>query len=276
MASFKYFLAPMEDITGSAFRTVCFGLGADVTFTELVRVQALARKNQSTWSRIVFHDDTPTVIQLLGSRDVFFKKFLSDFEPKKGFLGFNLNLGCPSPRIIALGQGCAMVRRISKVKKLAAIIRDAGYGFSVKMRLGLNKQDKDNRVYLNLIDAVDADYFVVHARYGSQTYAEPADHSVFEKCVAFGKTIIANGDIKSLEQVELLKNAGVKGAMIGRAAVREPWIFARLKGLDFPSADEVSKQYMSLAKKFDEPFRYQKNFLKHFSRDTSFLSESVA
>ncbi len=264
MKPFPFMLAPMEDITGPGFRSICHRYGADLTFTELTRVEGLARRNASTWSRLQFPDETPVVIQLLGANEQHFKRFLSLFRPEKSFKGFNLNCGCPSPYVVKLGQGAAMIRRISKVRKVVAILKERGYPVSIKMRLGMSMKDKEYKSYLNLIKAVDADFFIVHARYASQHYEEPSDFAVFEECVRTGKSIIANGDIKTAEQVTLLEQMGVKGAMIGRAAVLEPSIFNRLKGKYAPPAAEVMKEYEDLAQKYNEPFRYRKNVLKHW------------
>jgi len=267
MENFTYMLAPIEDMTGNAFRSICHKYGADLTFTELVRFGSLAKKNNTTWQRIILKDETPTVIQLIGHRDIFLKKFLSMFERQPGFKGFNLNLGCPAPNFVNHGVGCAMVKRVSKTKKLVNIIKDAGFSVSIKMRLGLNQYEKERKAYLNLIDAVDADFFVVHARHGKQSYAEPADFSVYEECVKTGKTIIANGDIKTKEQIDFLKSVGIKGAMIGRAAILEPSIFNKLKGISSPPLETIFKEYEALAAKFDEPFRYRKNIMKHSVKD---------
>lgn len=256
-------LAPIEDMTSNAFRTVCHRYGADLTFTEMTRIEGLAKKNENTWSRIMLKDDTPTAIQLIGQKDVYFKNFLNIFEPEKGFKGFNLNLGCPNPDAIKLGYGCAMIKRISKVKKIAKIFRDFGYKISIKTRLGLNKEEKEKGVYLNLIDAVDADFFIVHARHGSQSYDEPADFSVYERCVKTGRNIIANGDINTKEQIEFLKGVGVKGAMIGRAAISYPAIFNKLKDENCPDIEQLKKEFIELTEKYDEPFRYRKNVLKN-------------
>lgn len=256
---FTYMLAPIEDMTGNAFRSICHKYGADVTFTVMTRVEGLARANESTWSRLDFKDDTPTVIQLLGAREMYFAKFLSKFEPHKGFLGFNLNIGCPAPQIVSLGQGCAMVKRVSKVKKIAAVFADAGYPFSLKMRLGLNNYEKEKKTYLNLIDAVDADFFVVHARHGAQTYAEKADISIYAECVKSGKNIIANGDIGEKDHIEELKAIGLKGAMIGRAAIANPAIFGQLKGMKVPPVEAIVNEYILLSEKYGEAFKYRKN-----------------
>jgi len=252
MAMFRYMFAPLERISGSAFRSICHKYGADLTFTSLARVDGLVRKNKSTLSRILLRDDTPTVVQLLGSKEALFSAFLDRFEPSNGFSGFNLNLGCPSPGVIMAGQGCALVKRVSKVRSLIKIFKDHNFPVSVKLRLGLNRFEKEKKVYLNLIEGVDADFFVVHARDGSQSYADSADLSVFEGCASTGRDIIANGDISSKEQIDHLRSVGVKGVMVGRAAVFDPGIFGRLKGIDTPPKEDIFRELSELADKYSE------------------------
>lgn len=267
---FYYMLAPIEDMTDSCFRTLCYRYGADSTLTELIRFESLAKNNKSSWERIELYDSTPTLIQIISEREQFLKKFLSKFSPEKGFLGFNLNLGCPAPNFVNKGVGCAMVKRISKTKKLIVIIKDYGYGASIKMRLGLNQYEKEKKAYINLIKGVNADFFIVHARHGNQTYNEKADWSIFPECVKTGKTIIANGDIETKEDVKKIKSFGCKGVMIGRAAIINPLIFAELKGLSTPSIDKIKAEYDRLLKERNPPFRYQKNIFKHLRSNVEF------
>ena len=222
-------LAPMEGVTDSKFRTECFRQGADLTFTEMVRIDALARKNKSTWDKIRIEDGVPTVIQLIGYKEKALEKFLSMFEVSEGFKGFNLNLSCPAEKYVNNGMGAAMIKRISKVQKLVSIIKSKGYGVSIKLRLGLNAFEKEKKVYLNLINALDVDFFVVHARHAKENYTSRADWSIFEECVKTGKKIVANGDIKKKEDVEFFKKLGCYGVMIGRSAIKNSKIFNNLK-----------------------------------------------
>jgi len=219
----------MEGHTGPEFRELCYTKGANSTFTEMARISSLARGNRSTLEKIQIFHSVPTYIQLLGSNEKELDTFLQKFTSQKGFLGFNLNLGCPSPDIIQQGLGCALIKRIHKVNQMVQVIRNRGYPVSIKLRVGMNKFEKEKKVYLNLIREVDADFFVVHARHGKETSKDPVDVSVYEECVATGKVIIANGDIKTKEQIQYLKSIGVKGAMIGRAATENPNIFNTLK-----------------------------------------------
>jgi len=253
----RFMLAPMEGISDVAFRHWCHLHGAEVTFTEMARVDALLRGNRATWQRLM-RDSTPTILQVLASRPKDLDALLRGLPDR--FDGINLNLGCPGPEIVRSGQGCAMIKRISRVQELVQVIKRNGYEASIKMRLGLNAYEKERKAYLHLIDAVDAEFFVIHARHGRQSSAQPADWSVFPELVATGKRIIANGDIS--EPLHLQQLAGVAGVMIGRAAVHDPCVFARLRGQKC-SAD--LDEYLALAKTYKTPRAYVDRVTLHAS-----------
>ena len=270
---FHYMLAPLEDTSDNALRILCHRYGADITFTEMARVDSLSRKNQNTLEKTRILEDIPTWIQITGSQDNILKRYLAHFEPQKGFLGFNFNIGCPNPAIISKGLGCAMIKRISKMKKLVQILKDRGFRVSIKMRLGMNKFEKEQKVYLHLIDAVDVDFFIVHGRHGAQTYDDPVDYQAIIECVKSGKPIIANGDITTPEKVQYLKDHGITGVMIGRPAVYNPAIFNLLKDKPTPSFEQLKQEYMELVGRFNGPFKYQKNVLKRLGQMITKQSE---
>jgi|FLOH01.1.fsa_nt_gi tRNA-dihydrouridine synthase B len=269
MKRFVYMLAPMEDVTDAAMRTLCYRHGADITFTEMIRFDSLAKKIEGSLRMAELLDETPTWIQIVGSDEKQLKRYLHDFKPKKGFLGFNFNLGCPSFNLTDKGVGCAMVTRIAKTSKLLNIVRKAGYKASIKMRLGLNDSEKRKKVYLNLIRQVNPDMFIVHSRVGTDTYDTPADHSVLKDCVASKKMIVANGDIDTKEKVQEVRDYGAQGVMIGRSAICNPSIFNTLKGKPAVSIETLRAEYNLLADKFSTPSKYRKNVLKHLGKNVS-------
>jgi len=225
---FMLMSAPLEAISNCEYRKKCFEAGADLTFCEMARVSNLCRKKRGEIEKTKICYSVPTQIQLAGSKLLEYKKYLDGFEVVDGFCGFNLNLGCPSPQFIRQGLGCAMMKRVSKVQEIVRMIEEYGFECSIKMRLGLNKYEKEKHIYLNLIENVDASFFVVHAKTADQTENDPADFSVYSKCVNTDKKIVANGDIRTKEQIDKLKSEGLYGAMIGRAAIRDPMIFEEL------------------------------------------------
>jgi len=237
--TFQFMLAPMDNFTDNAFRALCYKYGADMTFTSMLSIEALARKNEQTWKELNFEDnDAPVVIQLIGNKEESLKKFLTIFKPSHCFRGFNLNCGCIDPEVIQNGNGCALMKRVTKVAKLVNIIKEKGYPVSVKMRLGLNQYEKEKKVYLNLTKNVNADFFIVHARHGKETYKDPADFSVYPEVVATGKKIIARG------------------------AVENPQIFNLLKKKKVLDKEAVKKDYLYLAEKYHSSERNKKNILR--------------
>jgi len=86
--------------------------------------------------------------------------------------------------------------------------------------------------------------------------------SIYPECVATGKDIIANGGITTLGQVTHLKSVGVKGVMVGRAAITDPRIFARMKNIECPSRDVIKNEFLELTEKYEEHQRYKKSVLR--------------
>jgi tRNA-dihydrouridine synthase B len=250
----EYMLAPMEKVTDASFRTICYKYGADLTFTEQIRFETLVKKTKSALLRIKLYDKTPTMIQIMGKDEEKLDKFLNEFTPKKGFQGFNLNLGCPSQSYVRQGIGSAMIKRPTKVKRMVDLIKDYGFNVNVKLRLGVNLTEKREKVYLKLIEKVEADFFIVHARHRSESYERKADWSVFPECVATSKAIVANGDIQTRSDVEKLKAIGCIGVMIGRAAMNNPLIFGQLKNIKLPPLEDAKMEYKNLCKEWDSNY----------------------
>jgi tRNA-dihydrouridine synthase len=163
-----------------------------------------------------------------------------------------------------------MVKRVSKAGRLAGLVRKYNYPVSIKLRLGTNEYEKHHKVYLNCINSVDADFFVVHAKTGSQNSDEEADYSIFQECIEAAKKrnipLIANGGIDSKEKVALLKGMGAGGVMIGRPAIKNPAIFDYLKGNKTPEIPEIKKEYFELLERFNSPGKYKTNLINYWKK----------
>ncbi len=263
----KLWLAPLEGVSDCAFRTLCYRHGADLTFTEMIRADSLVRSNKSTLALYDLKNDTPTVVQLLVIKPDIAKKFVNMQCSLSGTpAGFNLNLGCPSPEIIRQGGGAALTKRIQRVQELVAILKKSGLPITLKIRLGLNEYEKKHKVYLKLMQNVDADAFIVHARHARQLSREPADWSVFKDCLVTGKHIIPNGDIAERGDIHFFEKLGVKEVMIGRAAVRNPSIFAYLKGGSLLPIDIIKREYVALCEQFHNHPKYKTNVLAYLGK----------
>lgn len=264
----KLWLAPLEGVSDCAFRALCYRYGADLTFTEMLRVDALVKKNKATLQLLDLKNDTPTGIQLLAVKPEILKKFVKEFSSYNiDPVCFNLNLGCPSPDVIVQGGGAALVKRTKRVAELVDILRKLKYPVSLKIRLGLNAYEKEHKVYLHLLKEVEADAFIIHARHARQKSSEPADWSVYEECLATGKHIIPNGDISEREDLAYFQKLGVKEVMIGRAAIRNPSVFAYLRGKEKTSLDILKKEYLTLSEQYHSAPKYKEYALQYLGKE---------
>jgi tRNA-dihydrouridine synthase len=237
----------------------------------MAHVESFLRGNKRSLERIKPRDTTPVQIQVLSSSKEKLDRFLSEFQPFNGFMGFNLNLSCPSRDVIQRGKGAAMVKRVSKIVGLVSVIRDYGHPVSVKLRLGVNQQEKKSRLYLNSLGGVDPDFFVVHAKHAAQSSNAPEDNSVYPLCVeaARGIPVIANGGIETAEKVNTLMDVGVGGVMMGRSAMRNPAVFNQLKNeLGFnkpprkmPTVIDIVKKYDTIYDEIQGSKKYRQRFL---------------
>jgi len=166
----------------------------------------------------------------------------------------DINLGCPSPDIVKVGGGPALLKRRSRLREMFEVLHqwksstrlDIG-AVGVKIRLGLNLREQRHKVYIPLVQSANGllDYIVVHARHGAQRSREPP---VWE-CIGEVKEhaempIIGNGDVKTRQDWERMYEVSkCDGVMVGRAAIDNPWVFRNLNGdvncPHWPSVDEV-------------------------------------
>jgi tRNA-dihydrouridine synthase B len=238
----------------------------------MAHVESFLNRNKVSLEKIEPRDATPVQIQFLTGNEGKLDRFLSDFKPFDGFMGFNLNLSCPSKDVIRQGKGAAMVKRGAKTARLVSLIKDYGHPVSVKMRLGLNQFEKDRKVYLNNLGGVDPDFFVVHAKHAAQSSGGKEDSSVYPECVeaARGIPVIANGGIESPEMVQSLMEMGVGGVMMGRPALGNPVIFDYMKnelGVNdppkpVPTTDYLRREYDEIYEAIGGSEKYRSRFLK--------------
>ena len=175
---FLFLSAPLEDVSSSAFRRLMYLGGADLAFSEMARVENLARKASgktgTTWGKLAHHhvECGPTSVQLLVGNEESLRQFLQAFEPTlETFAGFNLNLGCPSPQMMSLGLGAQAIKRIAKTQRHVEALNEfiarkcsgpewkaraiGAPTVSLKMRLGANEREKKMGAHINLIKALN-------------------------------------------------------------------------------------------------------------------------
>ncbi len=250
-------LAPMQGLSNRMFRRVQAGLGRpDVVFTEFVRVRPGADKviaDSDFVEACATVPGVPLVVQVIGAAEEGVIEACRDLVDR-GVTHINVNMGCPWGRMTSVLAGGGMFRHPDTVAPMLSALREIVPGtLSVKTRAGL---DDPRELFAVLPAFADAgiDFLIVHPRTVAQKYKGRADHALVAEIVkSVPFAVIANGDVRDAPEAErVLATTSAAGLMLGRGAVRDPWLFERVRGTlskERPTGDErraMLAAYLSL------------------------------
>ncbi|MCR4368568.1 MAG: tRNA-dihydrouridine synthase family protein [archaeon] len=228
-----FFLAPMAAVTALPFRLMCKDLGAGLTITEQISATQIARNpdpftNNEFFTIKTVAQEKPVGVQLFGVDEGDFIEAVQIVQ--KDFELINLNCGCPAHRETSVGAGAALLKNPEKIAShIEAIKTVTNKPVTAKIRLGWN-HDESVRI-AKIIERSGCDAIMVHGRTAEQKYMGKANWNAIRGVVdAVGIEVVANGDVTSGESAEaLLKETGAKFAMVGREAMKNPFIFTEIK-----------------------------------------------
>jgi len=228
------FLAPMAGVTNTVFRRLCKRLGADVLTTEFVSAEGILHRNERTRRYLEFHpEERPVGVQFFGADPARLaeaaKAVIAWVEPD--FI--DLNFGCPVNKVVAKNGGAALLKDPPLMANVArSVVAAAGsVPVTAKIRIGWDARSVNALETARLLEGEGISRIAVHGRTKAQGYTGRADWDVIAAVVqAVNIPVIGNGDIASAATaVELFRESGVAGLMIGRAAMCHPWIFREIR-----------------------------------------------
>lgn len=226
-------LAPMQDVTDLSFMTVINECGPpDFFFTEFIRVHEHSIIEASILDSIMKNpSDRPVFAQVIGESLFNLKRIVKELIQYPSVAGIDLNMGCPAPRIYKKNVGGGLLRDVDKVDQILGLLRQSIPGlFTVKMRIGFETTENFEEI-LKLINKHQVDLLSVHGRTVKELYRGDVHYDFIKKAVeSVNCPVLANGNITSIEKaIWALNYTGAHGVMIGRSAIRNPWIFLQLR-----------------------------------------------
>jgi len=225
-------LAPMQDVTDLAFMGVIAHYGApDYFFTEFFRVHAQSRPEKHIL-RSIDENATgrPVFAQLIGENLPDLVRTVEQLL-RHPVAGIDLNLGCPAPKIYKKNVGGGLLRDPDKIDRILGCLRAAVPGLlTVKMRIGFDGVENFDRI-LDLINSHRVDLLSVHGRTVKEMYRSEVHYEFIARAAARARCpVLANGNLTSAARaVDVLAATGAAGVMIGRHAIRNPWIFRQCR-----------------------------------------------
>lgn len=223
-------LAPMHGFTNSEFRLKCRKAGADVVYSEMIAAEAVIRHVPKAFEMMKFEEaERPIIIQIFGDSPLSMFKAAKIVSNEIKPDGIDINFGCPVQKAAKQEFGSYQLRNPQKVAVIVgAVSKATELPVSVKMRLP-DKTEKGIVDFVKLMFSSGAKVVSIHGRTATQKYGGHADWKLLHKVKRHFPDgfILGSGDICSLQDLKD-KLGNLDGALVGRAAKRDPEIFREL------------------------------------------------
>jgi nifR3 family TIM-barrel protein len=234
LGKYPLILAPLEDITDSAFRTICRAHGADMVYTEFVSSEALVRCALKSSNKMLFNEsERPIGIQIFGNNVEAMKNAALLAEEQNPEL-IDINFGCPVRKVAMKGAGAGLLNDIPLMIAITReVVNAVRLPVTVKTRLGWDENTKIIVDVAEQLQDTGIHALTIHGRTRAQMYSGEADWTLIGEVKNNPRMhipVIGNGDITTAQKaVEMFNRYGVDAIMIGRAAIGNPWIFNEVK-----------------------------------------------
>jgi len=247
----KLILAPLAGVTDSVFRRICRRMGADITWSQMISAEGLARGEDKSRQLARFtEEERPLGIQLFGSDP----RILGCAVEKVARLKpdfIDLNFGCPAPKVIKRNRGASLLQDPRLIGALVsrAVESAGGIPVTAKIRSGWNR---DRLNYLEIAEELfraGISAITLHPRTREQRFSGRSDWEQIKQLRRISPVpVIGSGDVfQPHDAVEMFQSTGCDAVMIGRGAMGNPWIFSRtkalLRGLPDPGGPSLQERF---------------------------------
>ncbi len=228
---FPYVLAPMASITNAPFRLLMKELGAGVVISELISATGICFAGRKTLDLCkYFEGERPVGLQIFGEDFNDLARAAATIE-KSGVDFIDINMGCPVPKVVKKGGGAALCRDPRKLYELVKSVKSAiNIPLTIKIRTGWDASSINTLENVCAAAEAGAAWVAIHGRTRAQGYEGEADWDLMARVKERAPIpIIGNGDILTARNaVERRKTSGCDAVMIGRGALRNPFLFLEI------------------------------------------------
>lgn len=250
-----FVIAPMAGITDHSFRTFIRQLDSSVVVSELISANGLEYHNERTFEMMGYDEvQRPVGLQLFGDDPEILARSAQIVE-QKGVDFVDLNFGCPVPKVTKKGAGSAMLKDLVMLQKvLSAVVKAVKIPVTIKVRTGWNHETLNADEVGHIAYNEGITWMAIHGRTRSQNYEGKANWDYIGEVKAKVKIpVLGNGDVLTAEDAAgWLKKYNLDGILIGRGALRNPYIFKESLALYQGRDEKIEKDFYKLLITLDE------------------------
>ncbi|MBR2756441.1 MAG: tRNA dihydrouridine synthase DusB [Lachnospiraceae bacterium] len=251
-------LAPMAGITDMPFRALCREQGATFSYTEMISAKALYYKNKNTLPLLqVAEGERPIAVQLFGNEPDLLAQEALKLEDGP-YDVFDVNMGCPVPKVVNNGEGSALMRDPEKIGQIvSAMTKVLHKPVTIKIRKGFSADQINAVEVAKRAEDAGAAAIAIHGRTREEYYSGHADYDIIRQVKeAVSIPVMGSGDIyKGKDAKRMLDETGCDAVMIARGARGNPWVFREVahyletgEELPRPSIEEVKEMVLRHAR----------------------------
>lgn len=262
----KVIIAPLAGYTNYSYRKIMREFGASLCYTEMISAKGINFKNKRTLEMTKVEEDDHLVnMQLFGGTKEDLVKAAIYIDKYSDCDIIDLNMGCPVKKVLKAKSGSYLLKDPDNIYEIVkAVVESVSKPVTVKIRLGQTKNTINVLEVAKKIEKAGASAICIHGRTQSDLYKGKANYDYIKLVKEQVKIpVIANGDIKSIEDAEyVLDYTKCDAIMIGRSSIGNPWLIQNIvnhfegKELSEPTAIEriqmVKKHYALLKDEMGE------------------------